>query len=111
MNIRKTGKIGLSRFFDILKKGLKTNQYYEVKNKSVSSELKFSEKVSKELDIKSAVLIFKNKKHDFDNVEEVQLTYLDDHKIKLKFTKIVTKVPLKKDHFIFKVPKNTRINQ
>ncbi|MCO4792883.1 MAG: outer membrane lipoprotein carrier protein LolA [Bacteriovoracaceae bacterium] len=111
LNIRKTGKNGLSRFFDILKKGLKTNKFYTVKNKSEKSELKFVKTVAKELDIKEAQLVFKSKKREFNNIKNVELVYLDGHKIKLSFKGVKTGVPLKKERFVFKTPKNTRVNQ
>ena len=111
LNVRKTGKTGLSRFFDVLKKGLKTNQFYEVKNNKETSEIQFVEKFAKELDIKGALITFKNDKMDFENIKNMELTYLDGHKIKLHFTEMKTGLSMNKENFVFKAPKNTRINQ
>jgi len=116
LNVRETGKTGLSRFFDVLKKGLKTNKFYEVKNKSEKSEsiqtgIKFQEKFAKELDIKGAMITFNDKKRDFKNIKNMELTYVDGHKIKLHFTGMKTGLSMKAENFVFKAPKNTRINQ
>lgn len=111
LNVRKTGKTGLSRFFDVLKKGLKTNKFYEVKNDSEKSVIKFVDKFAKELDIKDALITFKDKKRNFENIKNMELTYVDGHKIKLHFTGMKTGLSMNKENFVFKAPKNTRTNQ
>lgn len=111
LNVRETGKTGLSRFFDVLKKGLKTNKFYEVKNNSEKSEITFVEKFAKELDIKGAMITFNDKKRDFENIKNMELTYVDGHKIKLHFTGMKTGLSMKAENFVFKAPKNTRVNQ
>lgn len=111
LNVRKTGKTGLSRFFDVLKKGLKTNKFYEVKNDSEKSVIKFVDKFAKELDIKGALITFKDKKRNFENIKNMELTYVDGHKIKLHFTGMKTGLSMNKENFVFKAPKNTRTNQ
>ena len=111
LNVRKTGKTGLSRFFDVLKKGLKTNKFYEVKNKNEQSQIKFVDKFAKELDIKGALIIFNDKKRKFENIKNMELTYIDGHKIKLHFSGMKTGLSMNKENFVFKAPKNTRTNQ
>jgi outer membrane lipoprotein carrier protein len=111
LNVRKTGKTGLSRFFDVLKKGLKTNKFYEVKNKNERSQIKFVDKFAKKLDIKGALITFNDKKRKFENIKNMELTYIDGHKIKLHFSGMKTGLSMNKENFVFKAPKNTRTNQ
>jgi outer membrane lipoprotein-sorting protein len=111
MSVRKSKKNGLHKFFDSLKNGLKTNKLYSVINKGKMSTIKFSKKMIKELDIIEANFVFSGKDRKFESLSKILMTYSDNHKIKMDFNTIKVNVPFKKGYFVFKAPKNTRINQ
>jgi outer membrane lipoprotein-sorting protein len=112
VSISPSGKFPLSRFFDSLKKGLRSNKYYKV-NKLMPGdyELTFLKKSAKEMGIAKAVLHFKKKKSaKFLNLERVQLDYLNKKKATIKLSKIQRNPKLTKKHFDFEIPKNTKIS-
>ena len=111
VSVRKSKKNGLHKFFDSLKNGLKSNKLYKVTKKGMMATIKFEKKMAKELDIIEAQFKFNNKDMSFKSIQKILVTYTDQHKIKMDFKEIKLNVPFKKGHFVFKAPKNTRINQ
>ncbi len=110
LSVRKSKKNGLHKFFDSLRNGLKSNKLYKVINKGKMSTIKFSKKMIKELDIIEAHFIFTGKNRNFSSLSKILMTYSDHHKIKMDFTSIKVNLPFKKGYFVFKAPKNTRVN-
>lgn len=111
LTINPSGKNALSRFFDVLKKGLKTNKLYSVKKKELGHELSFSKKTSKEIGLQSAVIKFKEKKLTFKNITSLTLIYNDDKKVSLALSAIKLNTKMANSHFIFEAPENTKINK
>lgn len=111
LNISEASESGLSRFFDSLQYGLKTNESYAVEKNENQVTLTFEQKVAQTLDIKKAVLSFKNSDQSFSNIQRVDLTYLDDHETQLVFKKINLDAKIDEGTFKFEVPANTRINR
>ncbi len=111
LTIKKTGRNVLSRFFDTLSRGLKSNKYYTVKNLEKARRLKFKKKKIKEIGIKEAIMHFKSNIATFRDLKSVDLTYSDDKKVTLKLSNLKVGVKFKKKYFTFSAPKNTKTHK
>ena len=96
------------KFFDSLKNGLISNNYYDVK-KGEAVALTFKAKAVKELGIKQSILYFKNKESQkFDEIESIELLFSDGKKSKLKFVDLKVNQNPSADRFNFVAPANTK---
>lgn len=112
VTIQDSTKNELTKFLDILRKGLLTNKLYNVsKDKKSNYFLSFSKNIVKDLGIQKAKLVFKNGKAIFKNLKLVEMTLSNNKMKKLELSKIDEGPKFKNSHFIFKVPKNTKINR
>ena len=111
--IKKTGKMVISKFFDILKTGLKNNKLYKVESKKNYYEVQFSKKIIGEIGIRKSILSFRNSKSNpqFGDINYIDLHYTDKRIVKMTFSKIEESVIFAKNRFIFKVPENTQISK
>ena len=111
--IKKTGKMVISKFFDILKTGLKSNEYYKVKNQSNLYEINFSKNVINEIGIQKSILSFKKNKNTlrFGDVRYIDLHYTDKRIVRMTFSKIEQSVNFGKGRFVFTVPENTKVSK
>lgn len=104
----KEGSTIYIKFFDSLKNGLVSNDYYDVK-KGDAATLIFKPKAVKELGIKESVLNFKNKgSQKFEELEAIDLVFSDGKKSKLKFVELKVNPSLGADRFNFTPPANTK---
>jgi len=112
LTIKPTGKMVLSRFFDMLAHGFKSNKQYTVKPHESGKRLIFTEKASREIGLREALLKFK-KGHamSFSNLIGVELTYLEKKQVTIVLQNLKTNVTYKKNKFIFDPPPNTRIGR
>lgn len=111
VTIQVSTKNTLTKFLDVLKKGLVSNKLYNVKKNNKSYLIKFKKKAKNQLGIEEATLVFKNMKPKFMELLSVKMT-LTNKKVKLlELSKINISPKFKKKHFIFIVPKNTKINR
>ncbi len=110
LTISVTNKNSLVKFFDLLKKGMKSNKHYSVSKKDKGMDLVLSKENQKGIGILSAYLEF-NGENSFKNISNVVLTKSDKSKVRLLLNKIVINPGFKKGHFVFKAPKNTRVSQ
>ena len=92
------------KFFDALKKGLSSNDFYDVKN----NNLTFKGKTKTELGINKAKLNFKNNAQSFENLESIELTFSDNKLSKIKFIDLKTNTNLSAERFNFVAPANTK---
>ncbi len=92
------------KFFDALKKGLSSNEYYDVKN----NDLTFKNKTKTELGINKAKLNFKTSVQSFENLESIELTFSDKKISKIKFIDLKTNANLPAERFNFAAPPNTK---
>lgn len=92
------------KFFDALKKGLVSNEFYDVKNNVIS----FKGKTKSDLGINKAQLTFKNNGSTFESLEVIELTFADNKQSKIKFIDLKTNVSLPADKFNFTPPANTK---
>ncbi len=92
------------KFFDSLKKGLSSNEFYDVKN----NDLSFKGKTKTELGINKAKLNFKNSSQTFENLESIELTFSDNKLTKIKFIDLKTNANLPAERFNFVAPINTK---
>lgn len=111
VTISKTGKIAPAKFFDQLRKGLKTNKSYSVQLVSKRADLLFTSKIQKASQLKKAVLFFKNKHKNFIDLERVEIELVNSKKMIIVLTSInVTKSLTKKD-FQFNIPPGALIQK
>jgi len=92
------------KFFDVLKKGLSNNDYYDVKD----NLLTFKGKAKADLGIAQARLLFKNNSAQFSHLEVIDMTFTDGKNSKIKFTDLKTDVALPTERFNFIPPANTK---
>jgi len=102
-------KTGLVRFFDVLKKGLVSNTFYTVQKVQDKFQLNFTANVSRETELKSAVLKFKNKNALFQDLQEIDLEYVSGKKVKMVAVSMKSNINLSSRDFIFTPPENTKI--
>lgn len=110
LTISKTNKNSLVKFFDLLKKGMKSNKNYSVTKKDQGIDLVLNKKNQKEIGIRSAYIEFKGEQ-SFIKISKVILTKNEGSKVRLDLNEIKINPNFKKDHFIFVAPKNTRVSQ
>lgn len=96
------------KFFDSLKNGLISNNYYDVKNGDPAI-LIFKPKAAKELGIKEAMLYFKKQgSQKFEELEVINIVFADGKNSKLKFVDLKTNSSMGADRFNFTPPANTK---
>ena len=96
------------KFFDSLKNGLVSNDYYDVKKGELVT-IVFKPKAVKELGIKESVLYFKNKgSQKFEDLESINLVFPDGKNSKLKFVDLKVNPSMAADRFNFIPPANTK---
>lgn len=107
LTINKSNNYPLSKFFDSLRSGLKSNELYSVEQSSNKLNIIFTKKGITDLKILTAELIFK-KGIAFSDLEKLQIE-LDNKKIlNFELNKIKINTKLDKTLFNFEAPKNTR---
>lgn len=95
------------KFFDTLKNGLVSNDYYSVKN-GQPAKLIFKAKAEKDLGIREADLSFKGNGQKFEDLQVIELTFNDGKQSKIKFTDLKTNHNPSADRFNFTPPANTK---
>ncbi len=96
------------KFFDSLKNGLVSNIYYDVK-KGEPTTLVFKAKTAKELGIKESSFYFKKKgSQKFEELESINLVFLDGKNSKLNFVDLKVNPGIGADRFNFIPPANTK---
>ncbi len=109
--IQKSRKLNLFRFFDLLKKGLVSNKLYTVVNKNNHYELIFKKQKKDIFDISKVVIFFpEGKSRILQNASKFLLHY-SDRAVTLKFSNFDPDVKFPANHFVFAIPKNTKITR
>ncbi len=103
----KEGSTTYIKFFDSLKNGLVSNDYYEVKQGEPAT-LTFKPNASKELGIKQSKLHFKGKAQKFEEIDTIELTFSDNKTSKLKFVELKVNSEMPAGRFNFVPPANTK---
>lgn len=112
LNISKGPQSQLSTLFDLLRKGMNSNESYQVENLSQNEvRLNFSSQVAEEIDIKQVQIVFSDPSKRFSNIQKIDIYYLDDHQTTFIFQKISKNPTLLNNFFKFEPPPNTRINR
>jgi outer membrane lipoprotein carrier protein len=106
---RMVAKTGLVRFFDVLKKGLIPNNLYSVEKVGENFLLKFATNISRETELKSAMLTFKKRINTFLNLDSIDLEYVSGKKIKMVVLSIKSDLTLTEKDFTFTPPENTKV--
>ncbi len=107
LTVNKSNNYPLSKFFDSLRSGLKSNELYSVKKSQNKLNIKFTKKGILELKILSAELTFK-KSLIFLELEKLQIELDNNKKLNFELNKIKVNPKLDKNLFTFEAPKNTR---
>jgi outer membrane lipoprotein-sorting protein len=102
-----------SKFFDALMNGLKDNEMYQVKVDKNIATLSFTKKAAKKLNLKTAILEFKDEKNmNFSKLTKMTWEYNSNKpKLDLIITKVIEKPMFESSQFIFEPPKNTTIKR
>lgn len=103
----KEGSTTYIKFFDSLKNGLVSNDYYDVKQGEPAT-LTFKPNASKELGIKQSKLHFKAKSQKFEDIAMIELTFADNKTSKLKFVDLRVNPEMPAGRFNFTPPANTK---
>ena len=104
----KSGSTIYIKFFDLLKNGLTSNDYYDVK-KGEPVKITFKPKAQKELGIKESAISFKVKgSQNFSDVDTISLVFSDGKKSTLKLVDLKTSPNFPADRFNFTPPANTK---
>jgi len=110
LTIKPTGKMVLSRFFDTLKQGLKSNKLYGVKKVNGKERLTFTPAAMKKMGIKEATLTFGKKgQRLFKDLKQVDLLYKNKKKVTMILTEIKSNLRTRYKEFFFRPPPNTKI--
>jgi len=109
LTVNKTKNVPMSKFFDALEKGLKTNSIYTVKRKKKYVYLVFSKSGITEMKILSAKLYFGGKEK-FSYLKKVEITLDNNKDMLFSFNHIKVNRKFSKSIFEFKAPANTRIS-
>lgn len=104
----KDGSTIYIKFFDSLKKGLVSNDYYDVK-KGQPVKLTFKPHAQKELGITDSEISFKVKGSEkFEDIESIALIFSDGKKSTLKLIDLKASQNFPSDRFNFTAPPNTK---
>lgn len=112
LRIEDKGNTELSKFFDLIKKGLGSNSQYDVVSKGKNQTLIFKESTAKEVGFLEAEMEFNSDQElSFANILNLKIKKLDGQVIDLKFSKLSMDQKLQMDLFQFIVPPNTNISR
>lgn len=108
VTISKSTDNPLLNFLDSLKDGIKDGKLFKAQPVGKNFNLIFKEEPSKKIGLKEAFLSFNNG-NEFKDLVQIDLTYLEGKKVSFKLNNVNVKPVFKDEHFIFVIPKNTRI--
>lgn len=102
----------LTKFFDILKSGLKKNKSYNVEKKNKSYELTFTANVKKMLNLSKVVISFKEGLPPLlANADKIILRNDSKGDTILKLHNFNSSPSFNANHFVFLIPPNTTITE
>ncbi len=110
LTVNKTKNVPISKFFDSLEKGLKSNSIYKVEDKNKFVYLGFTKAGVEEMKILSAKLYFDGKK-EFSHLKKAEITLDNQKNMLFNFDHIKVNTTITKNTFEFKAPSNTRISR
>lgn len=110
LTISKSSDHHLSNFFDSLKKGLNSNDLYEIKKEEKKVEFTFTKKGIKSLKILNAEMHFSSG-ISFSQIDRVDITLDNKKKVSFNLQRIKINPTFTKNFFDFDPPKNTRISR
>lgn len=112
VKILKSNDLPIGKFLDSLKNGAKSNSSYSAKTEGDKLILTFTPKLQKELQMNRAILIAAgdaSKVTSLSDFKELQIEYKNKNKTKMKFLSFKPNVNFSADHFVFKIPANTKV--
>ncbi len=110
LTINKTKSVPISKFFDSLEKGLKTNAIYNVTDATDHVVLDFTKEGKEEMKILAAKLFFDGQKL-FSHLKKVEITLDNQKNLVINLDHIKTNTEISKNTFEFKAPENTRVSR
>lgn len=108
VTVSKGQESGLSKFFDILKNGLSSNEEYKVEKNGKEYKLSFTDKSKKITGVAIAIIYFKEKDR-FEDIDHIIIKYEDGREVDLMLSSIDTKVKFAKKYFDFEIPKGAKV--
>lgn len=109
LTVNKTKNVPISKFFDSLEKGLKSNKLYKVKARKKYVAFTFTKSGVMQMKILSAKLYFDAKK-EFSHLKKVEITLDNNKNMLFSFNHIKVNRTFSKSTFVFKAPANTRVS-
>jgi len=114
VTIQKSSKLPLTKFLDSMKKGLKDSKLFTHQFKDKILILNFVPAVQKDLTLKEVHFESKKAAKDVKKMSEFEkmtLIYVDGRKVNLKFLDFKENVKFNSNHFDFKIPAKTKVNE
>lgn len=108
--IKPSGDFLLLKFFDSLKRELKSNDLFKVAQMDNTYTLSFSKKAQKEIGASVAKLYFNKSKPLFENLDRMVVTKLNKQDITYKFSSLDKSPKLGKKDFVFEIPPQTNVS-
>jgi len=110
LKISNSGKQSITKFFDSLRNGLKSNKIYKVqKNKEGVFIISFLKEAPDNLGIKKVLLSFSGKSIMFKDLRKMEIFYQDKKSVLFVFKNFLINKKFNPTHFIFKKPLNTNV--
>lgn len=112
VTITNSSKLPLTKFLDSIKDGFKGSKLFTHKYEDKNLVLAFNKEAQRELTLKNVILHSKKDAKNIEKLSEVEkltLTYDDGRKVILKFLELKENVSFSKEHFVFKIPPQTKI--
>lgn len=113
--VQKKVDLGLLKFFDSLKKGLKKNEYFTYSFNARKLTFEFTPKGVTDLSLDSAVFHAKNSTKlddlSLNDFEKIVLNKSNKKSLELVIKKVKENEKFSSRHFYFKAPKNTKVVQ
>ncbi len=114
VTIQKASKLPLTKFLDSIKNGLEGSKLFTLKYDGNMLTLTFTPAAQKEFTLKEVTLMATKEAKSIQTLGEFQkmsLLHEDGRKVVITFLDFKENAALTKDHFVFKVPEDTKITQ
>jgi len=114
VTIQKSTKLPLTKFLDSIKDGVEKSNFFTTKFSGSMAELNFKKNYQKESNLKKVILTASKDAKNLDSLfdfDKITLEYLDGRKVNLKFIDLKKDSSFEASHFVFEVPKNTKVTE
>jgi outer membrane lipoprotein-sorting protein len=110
--LQESNKLVLIKLLDVLRQGLKSNSVYKIQMQKQVATLTFLPTYQKEFQLNKVVLRATKNMSDvktLSELKELDLHQASGQKVTLGFSDFESGVTFAPDHFVFNIPKNTKV--